>query len=232
MHKDHSVSEIDQKDFQKNGVPPIHCPVCLSTKIKPFMKVKDLYYWTCKACGARLLSSKHWLSHKKELAYYQTHENDSNEEGYRKYVSKLAVPLLDKLSTPSKGLDFGSGPDPALAAILKENGHKMTLYDPFFYDCTGSLTHTYDFITCSEVVEHFRQPAKQFDLLNRLVRPGGWIGVLTKFQTVDSLFKNWRYRRDPTHIVFYRKITLEVIAKQRQWAIEFPCQDVVLFKKQ
>ena len=39
----------------------------------------------------------------------------------------------------------------------------------------------------------------------RLVRPGGWLAVMTCFQTDDARFAGWHYRKDPTHVVFYRE---------------------------
>ena len=40
--------------------------------------------------------------------------------------------------------------------------------------------------------------------LSYLVRPGGWTGVMTCFQTDDARLAHCHYRRDPTHVVFYR----------------------------
>ena len=45
------------------------------------------------------------------------------------------------------------------------------------------------------------------------------------------LFKNWHYRRDPTHVVFYKKKTFEVIANQRNWNVLFPSKNIALFNK-
>ena len=47
----------------------------------------------------------------------------------------------------------------------------------------------------------------------------------------DSLFKDWHYRRDPTHVVFYNERTFEIIANQHNWKFSFPCENVVLFNK-
>lgn len=218
-------------DFEKNGAAPSYCSICHSRELKHFKKVNSRYYWTCNICKARILSPQHWLSLKDEFSHYQTHQNNSSDIGYRQYVSKLADSLIKKLKPRGKGLDYGSGPDPALAAILRENGHEMTLFDPFFQPCKIALEGIYDFVTCSEAVEHFYDPAREFENIDKLVRPGGWIGIMTKFQTVNQRFPNWEYIRDPTHVVFYRKTTFEMIGKKRNWMAEFPCKDVVLFQK-
>ena len=89
----------------------------------------------------------------------------------------------------------------------------------------------YDFITCTETAEHFYDPFKEFNILNDLLIAGGWLGLMTCFMTDDSLFENWQYRKDPTHVVFYTRETLEVIAAQRNWTCEIAAKDIALFCK-
>ncbi len=222
---------LSDEDFFENCPPQTLCSVCGSNEIRPFMLVGDKYYWTCNICKARILSCKHWLSKKEEFKYYQTHENISSDPAYQRFAAQLALPILDKLILNSSGLDFGCGPDSALSAILRQHGHNMTVYDPFFFPDKNSLKKTYDFIVCSEAAEHFHQPAKEFKKFNRLLNENGWIGIMTNFQTENARFKNWHYRRDPTHVVFYRKETFEVIGKQFRWTAYFPSRNVVIFQK-
>ena len=219
------------EDFFENCPPQTVCSVCGSNEIRPFMLVGDKYYWTCNVCKARILSCKHWLSKEEEFKYYQTHQNISSDPAYQEFAAQLALPILDKLVPNSSGLDFGCGPDPALSAILRQHGHNMTLYDPFFFPAKKSLKKTYDFIVCSEAAEHFHQPAKEFKKFNTLLNENGWLGIMTNFQTENARFKNWHYRRDPTHVVFYKKETFEVIGKQFKWTVYFPSRNVVIFQK-
>ena len=222
---------LSDEDFFENCPPQTLCSVCGSNEIRPFMLVGDKYYWTCNVCKARILSCKHWLSKEEEFKYYQTHENISSDPAYQKFAAQLALPILDKLVPNSSGLDFGCGPDSALSAILRQHGHNMTVYDPFFFPEKNSLKKTYDFIVSSEAAEHFHQPAKEFKKFNSLLNENGWIGIMTNFQTENARFKNWHYRRDPTHVVFYRKETFEVIGKQFRWTAYFPSRNVVIFQK-
>ena len=129
------------------------------------------------------------------------------------------------------GLDYGCGYAPALADILKKDGFNVELYDPFFFKNQNIFLRKYNFITCSEVVEHFFQPYEEFNKINNLLSKNSWLAIMTSFMTDDYLFKNWYYRRDPTHVVFYKKITFKIIAKQRNWKIHFPSKNVVLFNK-
>ena len=84
---------------------------------------------------------------------------------------------------------------------------------------------------CSEAAEHFHEPAIEFQKFDRLLVDNGWIGIMTNFQTEDTQFKNWHYRRDPTHVIFYRQETFKVIGKRWNWEPYFPSKNVVLFQK-
>ncbi|MEK9532519.1 MAG: hypothetical protein VW162_06415 [Alphaproteobacteria bacterium] len=64
-----------------------------------------------------------------------------------------------------------------------------------------------------------------------MLNPSGILAVMTNFLSDDSLFENWYYRRDPTHVVLYAKITFQIIAKQRGWICKFPDNNIALFVK-
>lgn len=204
------------------------CPVCRTAAPKPFVQVADLRYWRCDTCEARFLDPSQYPPAAAEHAHYLTHCNDPHDPGYRAFLSKLAGPLLERIAPRSSGLDYGCGPGPALAAMLREAGHRIALYDPDFRPDPSTLNDRYDFVTCTEVAEHFHRPAEEFDRLDRLLRPGGLLAVMTSFQIDDARFAGWHYRRDPTHVVFYREATFRVLSAQRGWHCEIPAQNVAL----
>ena len=215
----------------KPPLAPECCPVCRALDPPFFMTINGQAYWRCTHCEARFLGSRHWLSEEEERAHYLTHENDPYDLGYRRFLSKLAVPLLEKLEPSLRGLDFGSGTGPALAAMLTKAGHSMATFDPFFAREANVLEEVYDFITCTEVLEHLHHPAEVLDRFDRLLAPGGWLAVMTCFQTDDARFANWHYRKEPTHVVFYREATVRLIAQKRGWTCEIPIKDVALMRK-
>jgi hypothetical protein len=210
------------------------CPVCFKSPSTRFTTVDDIQYWRCKRCDARFMGSEYLPAKEQEYAHYQHHENDVDDPRYRKFLQKTAAPLLAKLaknSTLQNGLDYGCGPGPAMAAVISEAGHNVSLYDPFFHNDLTALNGTYDFITCTETAEHFHQPGQEFERLNAMLKPGGWLGLMTCFQTDDFKFATWHYRRDPTHVVFYRMATLSWLANHYNWSCEFPVKDVALMQK-
>jgi ribosomal protein L37AE/L43A len=210
---------------------PTCCPVCRELGPRHFQRIQDKDYWRCEDCRVTFLGSSHWPSIQDERAQYRLHENNSDSLGYRRFLEKLSAPLIEQLEDGLSGLDYGCGPGPALASMMRDAGHTMTDFDPCFVDVPDALTHMYDFITCTETAEHFHYPAREFDRLDRLLKPGGWLAVMTTFQTDDALFENWHYRRDPTHVAFYCEQTFNKIATQRGWACAFPVKDVALMQK-
>ena len=207
------------------------CIVCESGLIESFYTSDKKKHWKCNTCAAKFLDTIHYVDEETEKGRYLEHKNIIDDPGYRKFLSKLSDPLKDKLPPNSKGLDFGCGHGPALEDMLKSDGFEVDLYDPFFFPNQDIFTKQYDFITCTETVEHFFNPCEEFKTLDKLLLPGGWLGVMTDFITTEDAFDRWYYRRDPTHVVFYSEKTFEVIADQRGWNCEIPSKNIVLFNK-
>ena len=207
------------------------CKVCKNSNLKIFLKSGKLIYWECNVCGSKFLDPKNYISNSNEKKHYLKHDNSITDQNYKNFLLKLFEPFKDKISTSDIGLDYGCGFAPALANIFKSYGFKVELYDPFFFPNKDVLLKKYKFITCSEVVEHFFNPCDEFDKINNLLDDNSWFGVMTTFLTKNELFENWYYRRDPTHVVFYKKKTFQLIGYQRNWQVFFPSENIVLFYK-
>ncbi len=207
------------------------CPVCRAGPAEAFPVPGGGGYWLCRGCEAVFLDSARHPRREEERKRYLLHENDPDDPGYRAFLWRLAGPLLERLAPGREGLDYGCGPGPALARILEEAGHRVRLYDPFFHPDHSALERRYDFIACSETAEHFHRPAEEFERLDGMLRPGGWLAVMTCFRPEDRDFAGWHYRLDPTHVVFYREETFRRLAGRFGWEPEFPDPDVFLAKK-
>ncbi|MEL7470565.1 MAG: class I SAM-dependent methyltransferase [Pseudomonadota bacterium] len=203
------------------------CPVC-HDPAGWFLTADGKHYFRCPTCAARFVDRAARPEPTAEHAHYLHHENDPGDPRYRAFLSRLADPLLEVLPARAEGLDYGCGPGPALAAMLTEAGHRMEVWDPFFAADPAALDRTYDFITCTEVAEHFHDPAAEFARLRAILRPGGVLGVMTCFQTDDARFEAWHYRKDPTHVVFYKEDTFCWISDKFGWTVRFPRKDVAI----
>ena len=116
--------------------------------------------------------------------------------------------------------------------MLAEQGFEMALFDPVYANDASALERRYDFITCTEAVEHFRHPGREFQLLFSLLEPSGWLGIMTK-QVIDRLaFTGWHYKNDLTHVSFFSRETFYWLAERFQVTLEFYGSDVILLQKQ
>jgi len=143
-----------------------------------------------------------------EKQRYDQHDNDPEDTGYRRFVSPLVKKVAENFSSGAKGLDYGAGPGPVAARLLGDNGYAVELYDPYYHPDKSPLLKKYDFIICSEVIEHFRDPAKEFRLLRSLLLPKGSLLCLTEILSDNLDFKQWHYKNDPTHVFFYHQQAL------------------------
>lgn len=214
----------------EHGITTRNCTVCGGTAAW-FVTVGPRDYFRCDTCAARILDPAQHPDPATERAQYMLHENDPDDPRYRRFLSTLADSLLARLPPGSRGLDYGCGPGPALAAMLRAAGHDVALYDPVFAPDPAPLADAYDFVTCTEVAEHFHAPEREFARLRGLVRPGGWLAVMTRFQTDDARFAGWQYRADPTHVVFYRDDTFRHLAAAWGWSCTIPVKDVALLQR-
>ena len=207
------------------------CSLCSSEPVRQLAVVNSKTYWRCDVCHLTFLSPESYLSPEAELARYLLHENSPEDWGYRQFLSRLTDHLTPKLQPGAKGLDFGAGPGPTLSVMLEEAGFPMDIYDPYFAADTAPLECTYDFITCTETIEHFYRPAKEFHQFDQLLRRGGWLGVMTEMLESDEDFVDWWYHSEPTHVCFYKRETMAWITDRYGWRVEYPRKNVTLFYK-
>jgi SAM-dependent methyltransferase len=149
----------------------------------------------------------HFLSPEREKARYATHENGIKNEGYVAFLYRLLRPMLPLLDAKMRGLDYGSGPGPTLSVLARQHGIACEDYDPFF--ANRPLHPPYDFIFSTECFEHFHQPAKEFQRIHDLLKPGGLLGIMTEHWTTLPAFAEWYYTKDPTHVSFYHANTFD-----------------------
>ncbi len=170
------------------------------------------------------------LSASDEKAVYDLHQNTPDDPGYRRFLSRLTVPLAKQLSEGACGLDYGCGPGPTLSVMMREQKFNMADYDPIYANLENLLADQYDFITCTEVVEHFRNPHDEFKRLFSLLKQRGRLGIMTK-QVIDKqAFSRWHYKNDLTHISFFSRSTFFWLADHYQRRVEFFQNDVVILQ--
>ena len=208
------------------------CPLCETPHSKFFFEGPQRDYLRCHRCGLIFVPKDELLPPKAEKARYDLHENNPANEGYRHFLQKLTRPLMRHIGPPPQhGLDFGSGPGPVLVKMLKSRGYKMTRYDPYYQPDPGVLNQMYDFVTCTEVMEHFYHPATEWDLLLDLLKPASWLGIMTKLIDDPSTFAEMHYITDDTHVSFFCRRTFKYLAKRDNLTIKFFGDNTILIQK-
>lgn len=207
------------------------CPLCLANRTTLKATVQGRDYFSCGVCSLVFMDPAQRLDAEAERQHYNTHENDPADPRYRAFLQPLATAVLDNIKAGDCGLDYGSGPGPALSVMFGEQGFSVNNYDPFFAPDTALLEQHYDFITCTETVEHFHSPATEFACLDSLLRPGGWLGIMTQWYTADTELADWHYLRDPTHVCFYHVDTLQWLAAHLGWQLLLAEDNVALLQK-
>ncbi|MCE0493564.1 class I SAM-dependent methyltransferase [Vibrio salinus] len=206
------------------------CPLCHSEQVHHYHTDKYRAYWQCQRCELVFVGDDSLLKEKDEKSFYDLHENDIHDERYRRFLSRVAEPICCRVPVKSQGLDFGCGPGPALAHMLEEQGMRMSLYDIYYFPDTAPLRQQYDFMVSTEVIEHIYTPDLVWESWLKLVKPGGWIGLMTKMVKDVDAFAKWHYKNDFTHVRFYSRNTFQYLAERDKLELEFVGNDVILLR--
>ena len=206
------------------------CPLCAAPSPRLHHADAAREYLRCARCALVFLRPADRVPPLAEVMRYLEHRNSGDDPGYVEFLSRLADPVAGRLAAGARGLDFGCGPAPVLARILGDRGFPCVSYDPLFHPDERALDARYDFVTCSEVIEHVHEPRALLDRFARLLVPGGVIGIMTRFHGLEAPFARWWYRRDPTHVCFYDATTMRWIAAAYGWTLEIPRDHVALFR--
>jgi len=182
-------------------------------------------------CHLVFVPTEFHLSSEDEKAQYDLHDNQIDDPGYRKFISRTIDPVLSRVNKIAKGLDFGCGPGPVLSVMAKEQGVQVKNYDLYYANHPELLDQTFDFITMTEVIEHLARPFEVLNQLDKMLNSGGLLAIMTKRVKDQDAFATWHYIHDPTHICFFSVPTFEWIATKKNWRLEIVANDVVFFTK-
>lgn len=211
----------------------MQCSLCENKIQDPYFfdDRKSWTYWRCQQCDIVFRDPQSYLNHMQERARYQTHNNCIEDEGYTRFLNPVVQMVLKYVPAGARGLDFGCGPGPTLSELIRRQGYECVDYDPFFRQENQLLETKYDFVTCTEVVEHFYHPKKEFNKIDRVLKRGGHFIVMTDNRREEREFANWGYRHDPTHVCFFNENSWQFVADRWQWQLLAVGPRVTVFKK-
>lgn len=195
------------------------CPLCGASREQQFEewilreRGEDLRYLHCRSCDLIFLDPKLLASPLEERQRYLQHNNSPEAKGYISYLENFAAEaVLPCVRPPQRLLDFGSGPSPVFAALLREKGFTVDIFDPYFAPDLQWKEQQYDGVTAVEVAEHIYQPIEAFSSLAAVILPGGYLILRTLLHYSDrERFASWWYRQDASHVTFYSPRSFEVL---------------------
>ena len=204
----HGKTYVDRMSTQHTSIHS--CPLCTAPG-SPFFEDAWLQ---CRECKGLFRPPHDFPSASEEKARYEEHLNDVQDERFQAFVRPITAKVQRDFTPADKGLDFGSGIAPIVRHVLTESGYTIEAYDPFFAPHPERLDRSYDYITCCEVIEHFHHPAREFERLKAMLKPGGKLYCMTMLHHDGIDFQNWHYRRDDTHVFIYQRETVEWITER------------------
>ena len=204
------VPRTRRKDSRAGG--PAVRQVFSTETVAPPVNVAGRRDRRCDACAARFLDPAQPPGAAEDRARYLLHRNDCDAPHYRCFHSKLATP---RLASGGSGPDKGCGSAPALAAILREAGHRVALWGPLLAADPGPLADSHDFVTRSDSAGTFQ-------------RPGSWLAPMTCCQSDDAHLTYGHRRKEPTHLMFDRAGTCHHLAPRWGLGCAVPAKDVRL----
>ncbi len=193
------------------------CPLCFSSS-DFFIEGENREYYLCPCCSMIFVPSNFFIPQQEEVDRYLEHENNIENEGYVAMFENAIKQVNDSCDKVRWVLDYGCGYEPVLKTLLEKRGFATDIYDENFFS-EAKLRQNYDLIISTETFEHFKYPEKELNHIVSLLSPSSYLAVMTQLYSFKNktaskeLFKNWYYKRDPTHIVFYSDQTFAWIAK-------------------
>ena len=186
------------------------CPLC-QNESKQFYKDE---FFECICCGGIFRPKEKLLDNEKEKQRYENHTNNSSDLGYQNFVLPITSSVLNEYKKDNIGLDFGCGKDSSIVKVLRQNEYQIYEYDPYFFDDKKLLEQKYDYITSCEVIEHFYNPKKEFELLKFLLKENATLYLMTGIYRKNIDFSKWWYKNDLTHVFIYKEETFQWIKEE------------------
>ncbi len=206
------------------------CPLCANGSTEPFHRDRKREFFRCPQCDLVFVPPEFHLSPEAEKARYDFHSQSLDDSGYSDFLNRLFQPVQKKLLPGARGLDFGCGREPTLSVLFEGAGFPCANYDLHFANDPAVLEKQYDFLTCSETMEHFYRPREEFARFLQMVKPGGWIGIMTQLRDEAPPFSTWFYKDDATHVCFFSRKTFQWLSETYSLKLEFHPNGVTLFQ--
>lgn len=204
------------------------CLLCEASQIIDY-STKKHHLFQCQNCDLIFKSPELFLNFSQQKLRYDYHQNDPEDIRYQNFLQPIVNLVIEKQNNKHSGLDFGCGPGPCISHMLIKHQIHCHNYDPIYFDDKNLLVTNYDFITCTEVVEHFTQPKKSWKQLIQLLNEKANLYIMTS--EPPEYLENWHYLNDDTHLCFYSIKAMHWIANKYSLYISNPQKNIYLLSR-
>jgi hypothetical protein len=188
------------------------CKLCNSQTVELFGNDTKREYYRCAECELVFVPEMYYLSYVDEKARYDLHENSVNNSGYVKYLNELVTIIKEQYHTRSSIIDFGSGKNAVLSALLRMEGFECSAFDPLYGYSIDFSIDKFDVVVMCEVIEHLRDLHKDLLSIRDILKKQTSIIIRTQLYPHKTEFLKWWYIQDQTHINFFSEKTVEYTA--------------------
>ena len=182
----------------------------------------------CRDCGYVAVLRPEESLWKQRTTLDSPHESPrvgtQTRAGREFHIGKMAVDMLGRQDLSVLVYGAGASLDNLHIAQLDQVekavvGDIMNLRDDVI-DLTKPAQERFDLIVASEVIEHFRDPRKDFDRLFSFVKDDGLIVAATNIHAGNDLARDG-YIFYPDHTSYYSPKSLRLIANDAGFALDF-----------
>ncbi|MGC9320320.1 MAG: methyltransferase, partial [Armatimonadota bacterium] len=124
------------------------CRLCGSSSVHLLLRGGQRAYRReflhCRRCDLVFVPDRFLLPPAEERQRYLLHENDPDDEGYRRFLARLSEIVVPLVEPGAESLDYGCGQPPVLVMMLREAGLQAAGWDLFFRRDEVALRRSYD----------------------------------------------------------------------------------------
>lgn len=200
------------------------CPLCHHTA-QWFIQDKKRSYFSCKQCEFIFADPKSHIPLK---------ANPPTTTEQKQLVSFLqsGINNIEQQNTaPLNILNFGQALEQQHLSKLKHSHHNFRQFDPLNPVHSNELTRQYDLIACHQTLSKLGQPAKEWQLLQRLLKPNALLLVEVPILNNVGQFHCWPNKKALQHIAFYHANTFQFIAHHFNLELVYQQKNLVLLRK-
>lgn len=205
------------------------CPLCFNLTTQTCFQDKKRSFHLCMVCQLVFADAHSHLPPK--------HKNNNRASTNKKqkkhsiFITEFIKQLSTELDQPLLGLSYGCQVPKETNDLIEQSGHQIAQFDPICSTNTQALTRHYDFISCYQSLEHFSQPAREWQQFSGLLKPQGWLAISTRLLTNEEAFAKWHHKNNHLHVCFYQNSTFKYLAEHYGFELKFATDELILMQK-